>query len=372
MSTSSLRWALAALTFAAGAAQASSYTIVDIGAFSPYGATVTDMNNSGQVVGYSYDWTGDAAFVYSGRTMTNLRASLGALGSGLAMTHSQANGINDAGTVVGYTRFADPTIGFSWSSGTATNLGTLGGYPVAPREINGSGQVVSSTIYNGLYNPGPGWTNLGSSIYPLDINDSGLAGGYISALGGFSWHAAFRAPGGTITDIGTLGGQNSYIYEINNSGQAAGKSHTSGNSYEHGFFYDGSTMVDIGSLVAGGLGYSTAEGINALGQVVGTSATVGPTPFTNCTSGAYHGVLFSGGVLTDVNSLLAPSAGWCLTSASAINDSGQIAGVGINALGQTHAYLLTPVVPVPAAAWLFGSGLAGLAGLRRRRGPTPA
>jgi hypothetical protein len=102
--------------------------------------------------------------------------------------------------------------------------------------------------------------------------------------------------------------------------------------------------------------------------VVGTSGTVGPTAYTNCTSGLSHGILYSNGTLTDVNALLDQAAGWCLTSASAINDSGQIAGVGINPDGYYHAFLLTPTVPVPAAAWLFGSGLLGLAGLRRRAG----
>ena len=42
------------------------------------------------------------------------------------------------------------------------------------------------------------------------------------------------------------------------------------------------------------------------------------------------------------------------------------------ALGQIYGgptlFELTPTaVPVPAAAWLFGSGLAGLAAVRRRR-----
>ena len=59
---------------------------------------------------------------------------------------------------------------------------------------------------------------------------------------------------------------------------------------------------------------------------------------------------------------------WYLEEAQGINDLGQIVGSGtIN--GQNHAYLMTPTVPVPTAAWLFGSGLLGLIGIARRKTP---
>ena len=75
--------------------------------------------------------------------------------------------------------------------------------------------------------------------------------------------------------------------------------------------------------------------------------------------------LYSNGTMTDLNSLLSPGSRWDLVYAMAINASGQIVGYGrIN--GEGHAYLLTPTtVPVPAAFWLFGSGLIGLFGFMR-------
>src|SRR5207302_8755274 len=47
------------------------------------------------------------------------------------------------------------------------------------------------------------------------------------------------------------------------------------------------------------------------------------------------------GKLTDLNDYLRPGFGWELSSATGINDSGQIVGTGIHD-GDTHAFLLTP------------------------------
>ncbi|MDD2337268.1 MAG: hypothetical protein PHD01_11900, partial [Geobacteraceae bacterium] len=54
-----------------------------------------------------------------------------------------------------------------------------------------------------------------------------------------------------------------------------------------------------------------------------------------------------------------------------INENGQIVGYGLKADGKNFAFLLSPEVsptptPIPPAAFLFGSGLAGLGFFRRR------
>jgi probable HAF family extracellular repeat protein len=53
-----------------------------------------------------------------------------------------------------------------------------------------------------------------------------------------------------------------------------------------------------------------------------------------------------------------------LVNANAINDYGQIAGIGWNSAGMEHAFLLTPT---PEPTTLFLLALGGLAMLRRRR-----
>ena len=114
-------------------------------------------------------------------------------------------------------------------------------------------------------------------------------------------------------------------------------------------------MIDLGTL--GGTN-SYAYGINSDGQVVGASDSAGS---------GWRAFLYSGGIMTDLNSLIDPSSGWFLSWADDINDSGQIVGTGfLN--GQEHAFLLTPTaVPIPATVWLFGSGLLGLLGIVRGR-----
>jgi probable HAF family extracellular repeat protein len=94
-------------------------------------------------------------------------------------------------------------------------------------------------------------------------------------------------------------------------------------------------LTDLGTL---GGDFSSAYGVNNVGQVVGASAL--PTGLLP------HACLWDNGAITDLNSLLPEGTGWELWQASAINDSGQIVGYG-DVSGQTHAYLLNPEGPAP-------------------------
>jgi hypothetical protein len=69
-------------------------------------------------------------------------------------------------------------------------------------------------------------------------------------------------------------------------------------------------------------------------------------------------LLWSNGVQTNLNSLLAPNSGWVLTSAVGINDAGQIVGNGL-LNGQEQAFLLdtqTPSAPEPGSFVLLSAG----------------
>ena len=274
------------------------------------------VNASGQVAGYYYvssDFNNPQhAFVTV--ASTNALVDLGTLACGTrnyCNATSQATSINTSGQVVGYSQIATgPTHAFITdpSTNAMTDLGTLGGGTSEAFGINDSGQVT------------------GASSVVADV-----------------WlHAFITDPTtNTMTDLGTLGGPQSWGTAINASGQVAGYSYTSSFSFTnggpyHAFVTDATTqaMTDIGTL-----GGAASEGlaVNASGQVVG---------WANTAAGAQDGFLYTGGQMLDLNSLLDASdaATYTISSATAINDSGQIVANGTDvATGQIVALLLNPV-----------------------------
>jgi probable HAF family extracellular repeat protein len=149
---------------------------------------------------------------------------------------------------------------------------------------------------------------------------------------------------GVLTDLGTLGGTLSQAYSINDSGQVVGWSHTAGDTAEHAFLYTDGVMMDLGTL---GGAVSRAMAVDNLGRVVGYSTT------DNSDRRAF---LYTSGTMIDINELLPANSGWTLLEASDINDAGWIVGKAVNPQGHTHAFLL-----MPEPAGLFFLVLGGLA-----------
>ena len=134
-------------------------------------------------------------------------------------------------------------------------------------------------------------------------------------------------------DLGTLGGDNSTAFHINAFGQIVGVSDID-NSVRHAFFHSKDTGIkDLGTL--GGT-RSLAVDINNRGQIVGGADCA-------ARAGAFHAFVYSNGAMVDLNSRVNMIAGWTLTMATAINDSGQIVGIGRTPDGTERAFLLTPV-----------------------------
>jgi probable HAF family extracellular repeat protein len=135
----------------------------------------------------------------------------------------------------------------------------------------------------------------------------------------------FLYAGGTMTDLGTLGGIYATGTAINLSGEVAGYSKTSTGTYE-AFVDQNGTMTGLGSLVAGGS--SEAFAINDSGAVAGSA-----TP----ANGGPHAFLDVGGKMTDLG--LLPGEGGIFTAASGINNSNQVVGSGDNAASDERAFL---------------------------------
>jgi probable HAF family extracellular repeat protein len=161
-----------------------------------------------------------------------------------------------------------------------------------------------------------------------------VAVGVLSQQPGAQAQDAIVAPTYTVKDLGTLGGPSSTAYGINDAGQVVGGASTS-EGVSHAFLYDRKAspkMQDLGTL---GGNYSSAWDINDAGQVVGVSTT---------SSDSFHAFLYERSAtpkMQDLNSLIRPHSGWSLEEARAINQRGQIVGLG-ERNGHNHAFLLTP------------------------------
>lgn len=344
------------------AAAAPSYTCKALPPLPGYPSNInqpTCINNTGQVSGYNQG--AQHAFCYTDRT--GVIQDLGTLPDPYNLD-SYGYGINDAGQVVG--KSDSSTYGyyhpFLYTPGNSPPMQDLVGLPGftdagSANGINNAGQVVgtSKTLLSGytrafLYTPGdpPTMQDLGglNQVYILSSASRINAAGQVVGRSFFGFgpemgifHAFLWSSGGGMQDLGTL--QSPYdagssATAINAGGQVVGISNQYSPYVSHAFLYTPGSppvMLDLGTLPAPYDNASVACGINAAGQVVGYCWT---------SSYAYHAWLYSGGVMTDLNSLVRNlPVGEVLNYAYGINDRGQIAVNGSNG-----AYLLTPVSPL--------------------------
>lgn len=136
----------------------------------------------------------------------------------------------------------------------------------------------------------------------------------------------------TVVDLGTLGGNSTFVAGMSNSGWVTGSS-TDGVNSSWAFLYRaGSGMTNLGGFP--GADNSQATAVNDLGQVTGNSALSG--------SGFSHAALWSGGPPTDLGSFGTPTETYN-SFGLGINNGGQVVGrSGSQTFGE-HAFLWNPI-----------------------------
>jgi probable HAF family extracellular repeat protein len=211
------------------------------------------------------------------------------------------------------------------------------------RSINKAGQIVTA---GGFFYSNGALTNIGSlgggDTYvanPSDMNGAGQITGYsaIAGTGNTPTHA-FLYSNGVMTDIGPLDGQ-STGNAISASGQITGWAYFGGTT-PHAFLYSNGVMQDLGTL--GGT-ESHGIGIDAYGQVVGNSATA---------SGVTHAFMYSNGQTVDLNTLIDPNSPLApyvtLNNASRVTNTGYILANGTDSrTGYFVSFVLTPNPTIP-------------------------
>ena len=270
-----------------------------------YSAIATDINDAGQIVGMmSVSGVGDRGFVWQDSQWIELSPE----GQGI---HASAYAINDAAQVVGYRDHDDGVTyrryAFLCQDGVfADILPTQDGTAIA-RDVNQSRQVTGHMSW------GPDWNE-----------------------------HAFLWGDGVTSDLGPIpSGFTSSGLAINNLGQIVGWGRVPTKEFPSGatrpFFWYNGQMIDLGTQP--GFELSAASDINDAGQVVGRSWYSGGNPNIS------RAFIWQNGAMTDLNDLLVSEDALVMTSAAAINNSGQVAGTADigGAGGQVVAVLLTPV-----------------------------
>jgi len=304
-------WSLIAILplLASKSVASPSYTITDLGLGAAYG-----INESGQVAG----WAGISSF----QAFSYLNGVRTIFGGSFGHSTSRAWGINESGVIAGSISGSVNGDAFRWQNGSGTLIPLIDGFG-----INDAGAIVGDRINGSIVNAAI-WadgkiTDFGGDFTrALDINNAGQVVGIARDAYGFD--NAFVWNDGTLT---TLSSADSRPQDINELGQIVGRNKLA-NGLKHATLWQSGQTIDIDTLNTFD---SEAYAINDAGTIVGFAG---------------RAFIYQNGQMQLLNDLVPANSGWDLNTALDINNAGLIVGSG-EFQGGTHAFLLTPVVPLP-------------------------
>lgn len=277
---------------------------ISLGALAPsdesFGSAISD---SGEVADYDYLSTRQSAShaaIWNNGKITDIHSD------SLFPYGSDALGVNNAGTVVGYGWPDTADLhAFVYSNGKMVELGTFGGSNSLALAINNSGQAV-------------GWS----------LANSGVT-------------HAFLYSNGEMRDLGVpSGASSSTAIAISSNGEILGEVQVGSNTEISR--YSNGAWTELGTGVTGTVNTLSA-GINSSGEIVGSGTFPGVySPRKARKPAVPIGFIYVGGVFVDLNTLIPSNSGFHIAAALAINDAGEILCNATNSNGQMHAALLTP------------------------------
>ena len=317
-------------------------------------ASAASINATGQVAFTSFRADGRHALLYDGQAIRDL-------GLGYAAA------VNNVGQVAGGTdaTAASPAHAVRWTTAgraapVAVDLGAPAGGTSQGKSINAAGQVAGSTSqeinqqtrsHPFVWTEALGRTDLVTLRVP---SFSSGTGEFVNALGQVagsaftkrseSVHAYLWTPPGSVRDLGTLNGRNSFARALNDEGQVAGIAEIEFArlfARNHAFVWTGARgMQDLGTL--GGRN-SDAIALNSSGQVASVSDTILIDPFTPANPLA-HAFFWSPSGPTAGRMLDLGTFGGLTSFAFAINDAWQVVGKAAtdpSSPNLSHAFIWT-------------------------------